>query len=737
MNPLGKTDYKFSSKIFGKRPKHDGSIKIKRSKKTYGVRKLRPWQNEAFKTLCESKSFLIKAFCGAGKTTISIVLSLFDVIKSGRKQLFVVPQEHIGDGFAVSGKFNVPGLGVVHLSSANNFCEDSDNKVEMLKNFMTRDESGKDFSYGKDYAVNGSDMIAVCTHSAFNLAMKKIAKDGDLDKIKDLSVYIDEAHHIKGGDAKSSEEDTNYNQLGENTYKILEKANKNNFRVGLTTATYYRGDQGIIIKKQFLDNFDRFELEFMEHFETLNIENVKINFEEYEKDPIIQIVENIRKELNERHFIVIPSRTHKWREGDEELKRLKKAILDMLIEEGVENPEDIVLDLVTESTQKNNKSILLKEPKEKYDEENPSKIKIVITCMLGREGTDWCACSRLHNACIELGSTTLAVQTLGRLFRKFEGKDNVGVTYYIKKFNNLKSSTSKLEFLSDRINAMLSLMIIDDLLNPIILPDLPLVTHGCKKTSKKAKTSGVSLREIFGDDYETIRKHLINRISIESSFEEETVDLIIEETISKFGITKDIVEIKNKFGEVIKATSKDNVVAGLKVFLLRARSEALRSKGIDISVIRKFGFSHLVESNGLFGNFWCGKLTKKDFKKLKEIIGKVFWNKDQYDQIASNCRKIVATNLGCDFVDSNKKHETIARKILKSFCEFHSAYNYVSEKYLTPVPSRSDVAAELKITLEELDEQVDDIFNQILPKGYQFFSKNSKLSEKMAIDFAA
>jgi len=734
------TSYKFPSRRLGKRPEKSKSVKLKRTKRPVTERILRYWQTKAFEKLYNSNLFLIKAFCGSGKTTLSIVLALYDTIKNSRKTIFIVPQSHIGDGFAISGKFCVPNLGTVNLCSANNFCENSPSKVDMLINFMLRKANFSDFKHEDEYVVDGSQGMVVCTHQAFNTAMRRIIADGKFDlAVKNTAFYVDEAHHIKGGeiDAKEDEVIKDYNQLGEVLYKIIDKADKNNSRVGLTTATFFRGDQGIIVKSEYLDKFDRYELEFLKHFETLGIEEVFINFEEYDDDPIHQIVENIRKELrSERHLVVVPTVVGKWRKNqDPTLEKLMRKLSRMVEEEGL-NPDETILDLVPESTQDKNKSILLKEPKERYDEENNSKIRIVITCMLGREGTDWCPCSRLHNASIELGSPTLAVQTLGRLFRKFEQKETVGIIYYIKKFKGLLDSLSKREFLMDRVNAMLSLMIIDDLLCPIILPELPKCSSDkrpASKSSKKTKSEGIRLADVFGDDFEKIKKEMIDSLSVESSFDEETVNRIINTVITSYEF-EDVVKVETSKG--IKLTEKDNIIAGLKIFLLKARSEALRQKNIDVAEIRKNGFDILVENYGLGGNFWCGNLGKREFAKFKEIVGNIFWNKSQQMEIANNIRKFLPIEVGFSIQENNKSHEKIIRKTVGDLANFHKCYNEVAEKNNASTPSKKDVAERLDISLVELNRKVA-FFNKLLPSGYAFFTKNSKITNKIAIDYAA
>jgi hypothetical protein len=749
LKTIGNTSYSFSDpkrkglsfppRKSGKKPELSTPTFLKRMKKPITVRVFRYWQDKAFNKLFNSMFFLVKAFCGSGKTTLSVALALYDVIKNRRKQIFIVPQSHIGDGFSISGKFYVPGLGIVNLCSATNYCENSPSKVQMLADFMTRPASFSNFDLDEELRVDGTEGMVVCTHAAFNAAMKKVIADGNFDlACKDTAFYIDEAHHVKGGETKEDDEEfEDYNQLGKVLYKIIASAESNNSRVGLTTATFFRGDQGIIVSSDYLAKFDRYELDFLSHFETLGIEKVFINFEEYEDDPINQIVENIRKEIHtERHLLVVPTIVGKWRKHkDPNLEILLAKIREMLVEEGL-NPDEAILDLVPENTQDKNKAILLKEPKERYDEENNSKIRIVITCMLGREGTDWCPCSRLHNASIELGSPTLAVQTLGRLFRAFEGKDTVGITYYIKKFNNLKNVSSKREFLMDRINAMLTLMIIDDLLNPIILPEIPNPANKSSRSTNSSKNkSSVAIRlsDVFGDNFESVKRKILDSISMQSNFDEKTVNRIINSVIAEYGLDK-VVQVQTEDG--IKETDIDSVAAGLKLFLLRARSEILRSKSIDISVIRERGFDKLVQETGSNGNFWCGVFDMETLIEFRELIGKTFWNREENNQIKSNLLEILSKNIGSEIDAKNKSHERIIRKNLLDFVKFHGAYNEISQSTGLVVPSKKDVAERLRISTTELDKKVDH-FNKIVPKGFEFFEEGSKLSNKVAIDHAA
>ena len=737
---IGDTLYSFASK--GKKPELCETSKYPRKNAEVKIRDLRPWQKNAFEKLKNSNFFLVKAFCGSGKTTLSIVLALWDIIFNKRKQLSIVPQSHIGDGFSICGKFNIPGLGKVTLTKPQNFCDDSDNKTDMLVEFMlgnfedSRSIKKVSTKTGhKEFIVFGYDCMAVATHQCFVAAIQKITQrenDGEkglLDKaLKNISLSIDEAHHICTG-SSDEEIDTKstYNRLGNILKIILERSSSNNTRVGLTTATFFRGDQGIIVSEDDLNTkFKRYELDFLSHFETLGIKDVFVNFEEYTKDPIKQIVANIEKELfSERHLVVVPTGSEidgqgaKWRKLDTHLIRLKTELSKMLERNGL-SINDVVLDLVNKETQKYNKNILLKEPKESYDpnETKNSKIRIVITCMLGREGTDWCPCSRLHNASIELGSTTLAVQTLGRLFRKFQGKTKVGVTYYIKKFESLESSHKKREYFSNRVNAILALMLIDDWMNPILLPELPATKYLGTKRNKNSKKKYVRLSDVYSrEDFEKMQNEIMWAQSTMTEFKEESSEGVIQKIIAKYAKKKPVGD--------------SDIIAGFKVFLLRARSQTLRSKGIDITYIREQGFDEIIEKHKLEGNFWIGEFTKEKFIKFKELIDKISWTGDQKEEIRNNIISIMK-KLGKEIIVGavDKNDAKIIKKLAMDFCEFHEAYNAASKKEGKITPSQKEVAKRLKISSEKLREKIN-LLNQITPKGYRFFNKISKITEKL------
>jgi len=335
-------------------------------------------------------------------------------------------------------------------------------------------------------------------------------------------------------------------------------------------------------------------VDWIEHFKTLGIEEFYLEYEEYIGDPIDQIVAKMAFEPNEKHMVVIPSTTRKWRQnGKDELVQLLREIYKIV-------PKERVLDLVTQSTQARNKELLLAEPS--TPDSGESKFDVVITCMLGREGTDWCPCSRVHNGAPE-GSTTLAMQTIGRPFRRFEGKTKVRIYYYVHQFPQPKKGMTKRELFSDRTNCLIYCLQLDDMYNPIMVTVIPNGKKG-KRTKGQSATS-VPLSDIFGDQYQTMKIDLIEEIECLEEKTSKEIDSVIEDVLDKYGIED----------------ADDGVKDALRALSLRMISHKLRDLGIDVSFIREEGFDKIIEKHGIKNmSIFFGSYNKKDWKIIRDIV---------------------------------------------------------------------------------------------------------------------
>lgn len=596
---------------------------------TYGdkVKKLYGWQVRAFDKQRDEQFALISAFCGSGKSILQIALAIHDVVKSGwaQKQLIIVPQQHISQGFSPIDAEGVPECISVRVDGEqydwrvgrNNFCDPKKSGViASLKQWLLQDGAILGKKFRGTTTVMG--LNAVASHQALGLAWGDLTLKERERAVRNLTLRIDEAHHVNGVfDIREDgltdmeklaieEESTNLGGI----CRFLINHGDRTAKLHLTTATFFRGDKRHILSTAVQNKFTPFFLDWLEHWKTLGISDFQFGYEEYDKDPIALIMANIKKEPREKHMVVIPASGTKWRaDGKKELKRLLDALYELY-------PRDRVLDLVTRETQDENKKKLLREPKRRED--GPSKFDVVVTCMLGREGTDWCPCSRMHNAACE-GSVTLAVQTIGRIFRRFTGKTKVRALYYVRRFTALKEGLSKRELFSERTNALLTCIQLDEMCHPLEI---------VKFTGENKKTSGpsgehVSLPEIFNSHYQTVKERLARELEELAADTQElkSEKRLLELRAGLHRIVEDIVkDYKTAIGKHRKGVTNQ-----LRLMAVRMWNPDFRDLGFDVSILRKMGFDKIVEK-------WCtsdrsiffGKMRSTDWTTLRTYV-KTYW----------------------------------------------------------------------------------------------------------------
>ncbi len=688
--------YKSRYSFKGQLPKPCSTISVKRGESK--IISPRNWQNSAF-NLISFKNALIQAFCGSGKSILAIMVACSDAVFSKRKQLIIVPQKHIGNGFLAHGRYEIPELGDVEYCKPADFCNSCDEaKIDALINFLTTPFKKLDQINRNGKSVYVIDnCFAVATHAAFSRAMSKIT--AEKKKTVPICLTIDESHHVKTKGVVSFD----FNQLGKYT-NYLYKNLKNRFL--FMSATPWRSDQGSLLPQGA--DFEVFNYDFIDHFKTLNIENVNVNFVEFKENPVDKMISNIKKSPENNHLIIVPSKNSKWRKEDPDLSIFWSKIYANF-------PPEMVLDLVTESTQNKNKKILLSMPKERKSESDESEIKIIVTCMLGREGTDWCACDSIHNLSIEGKSGSgLAVQTFGRACRKFEGKTNVDLFYYVKKFVTLNKSKTKREFISERLNVILAIMLIDDLFAPIQLNYFTSENKDNKTRAWKVVKDKISLRDVFGESqFNCIKKEIFEGLFELGDLKDANVDAFVRNTIEKY---EQLVPCKQK-----------DVVDAFKCLILRAKSQKLRNSQFNISELRTIGgFDIVVEKNDIGGNFYCGKLNAKTMKKYREFISKKLWTQEEEDQIANNIIKLFSKKLQREPTEKDKQNINLFMNDLK---HFHSTYSSLKEFTFENFYQNLKTLSTKKKVLERIKQ-----INKVLPFGCDInFIKASNLINKISI----
>lgn len=464
------TEWTSNPKVLGKGPNHD-------------------WQLKAYDQLLPTRQNEIIAPCGSGKSILQAALSVGDYFASHgtRKQLIVVPQVHIAEGFFPSDGA-IAGLsihGIVHqvqVPDAVNFAQDA--SVERLKQWLLSPTT----QCAPDSVISGP--IAMASHAALVAAWKSLTLAEKKQVVKTTHFRDDEAHHTaRGAELAVEGEGGNQNQLG----KIMRFVHEHEGFCTSSTATSFRADNKTLRPRTYKVN--RYTRPFIDHYNGLAIEKFLLEMV-VGLEPIAQVVALIKNEPNEKHLVVVPPFNAGWRAEHNDKSHGVDTLVAMLVHEaGI--PRERILNVVPQDeSRKAKKNDWLDEPK--YAGQKESQFDVIITCRLGREGTDWVPCSRLHVTSNDY-SIVLAVQTMGRLLRYYKGKNKIVARYYRKPLLAPTKGRTAGELLDDSKNAILLALQFDDMFMPIRFPmykDGSIVTGTGTGSYEDTET----IADLIGDD---------------------------------------------------------------------------------------------------------------------------------------------------------------------------------------------------------------------------------------------
>lgn len=223
------------------------------------------WQNRAFNLMLPRDKKgkisaalaavfgIIGAPTGSGKSALICFIS-YVLMKLFPKMriLIAVPQTQIGGGFKDCFLEMPDGIFSSKIkkwiSERYYLFKDLDETCQKrLDEFLSTSISGK-----PKETIHAR--VAVCTHASLVKLYQRLERDGNLDRLKDICIWIDEAHHAKNGDIDYdadedySEEEIQraeekaINQLGR-FISYVYKQDRSDLRLFLITATFFRGDR--------------------------------------------------------------------------------------------------------------------------------------------------------------------------------------------------------------------------------------------------------------------------------------------------------------------------------------------------------------------------------------------------------------------------------------------------------------------------------------------------------------
>ena len=695
-----------------------------------GYKTLRKWQIEAFDTLKDRSLRLLSVPMGAGKSIEMCSLAHYD-LKSNPllKCIIAVPQRIIAEGFLSEPKIQLPDETKIDWAviDANNLIDDGNSCINRLIAFLENGVGNPKNIFGR---------ILVCSHQTVSLTYSRLKKENRLDLLSNLTIFIDEAHHVCGyEDEKFNVNECNV--MGEFSSFII---NGKNNKLSMATATFYRGSNIPVFAKDLMDKFTIFCLPFDKYLEGMQyLRSFSYNFIFY-SDPV-ETIKEIYADGIGKSAIYIPGVTSNCR-FDEKTAEVK-TIFDIFGIDHKENHEGVhkgvykgrhiqAIDLVDDKADRKRRMRHINAHAKK-----DTGADLIVALNMLKEGANY---EYLDHECIigPRNSLREIVQTVGRMFRDVKGKASVSVDHMLPMA--LANDNDQIrEILNNNLKAILMSMMMENVF--------------CKKLIIKKSNSSLGgggnkkhdkdLSDLITDDMERINliteivKKAINEEANSGKGDYETSKLIIEEALADRGFSKEVLIKKGYDPEEIAD----------QIFAMAARRSIVAMKGINVSEIN-INLLKEVHMTGWLVPYFKGMCNADTFGKIRDLLAVRDQDPDgkkkQLLEMPIGCERPSSTALGAALINYTNKnrfcydHE-FYKKIKELQPEWFIDIAYENKKQLLEMPIGCEKPNSNKTKLGKLlinytilgRNSYDEDFNkQIRLKQPQWFDKRSSKNNK-------
>jgi len=381
---------------------------------------MRNWQEDCFNQLNHSSYWIINAPTASGKS-FGISAIVADNLRDNpnMKVIIAVPQTIIASGFRYNC-IQFPNGERVEFVPFHDLCRSTpDSNIKYINNFLL----------GMRDTNSINDRVLICSHASLVMAFKN-----NPNAFQNITIIIDEAHHAQNAtyNLTITDEDIEDQIISNNLGSLITYSLQNpdmNIQIGLSTATFFRGDRRSIIPPQYISIFERFDLPYDEFLKSCQyLRNFKYDFVFY-KNQYIDAIKELMTESIGKTIIYIPSVGGRYTIGGKTddvhaiLQAISNVEYPIIIDEDkpimkVKRGENwiSVVNLVDETLREEKKQAIIDD-----HERDISNIDVIITLNMFKEGASW----KWADRSIIVGaknSLNEVIQIIGRFFRDCAGK---------------------------------------------------------------------------------------------------------------------------------------------------------------------------------------------------------------------------------------------------------------------------------------------------------------------------
>ena len=369
------------------------------------------------------------------------------------------------------------------------------------------------------------------------------------------------------------------NGIGALVKYLLNQPN-NNIQIGLTTASFFRGDRCSLLTQAMDQRFERASLAYDEYLKSMeHLQSFSYDFllcgHEY-----TNAIGILAKERKGKDIIYIPHPKSRHSTGDkyQEVKNIfteyQKIHTGQLTDtsDGLTllqspNGDFKMLDLVDEDRRLEKKELLSSDDLKKQRE----TLDVIIALGMFKEGANWIWADRSIIVGVR-DSLVDVVQMMGRLFRDAKNKRHVEVIQLLP-FSLDQTSDSFRDNLNNYLKAIFASLILEDVFNSVKI-SVPFSTKTENDPEQEKATNKTTMSDLIPDEstrlsvIDDVIKHLVS-ISDTNNKRGEGLPALYEEyqstlpeVLQEHGITTRIKEIGDKiWGMVLRRSLKMQGIA--------------------------------------------------------------------------------------------------------------------------------------------------------------------------------
>jgi superfamily II DNA or RNA helicase/chorismate mutase len=535
-----------------------------------GYWRFREWQERAANHLADSERIFISSPPGSGKTFA--MCGITDIIQRQNKNtraIFIIPSDVIAKGFR-EAKIQFPDGSKCDWTISHDFCAVKQNGI-----------IDKAIKWLESPILPGPDSRMICTYAAWVGVFKKLEEENKLYLLNDALYWFDEAHHVKI--QESSSDFKMMNVVGSSINYLLNNAT--NAKVGLVTATPFRGDRNSLLTPEQMETFDKYVNPWDDHLAAMK------HLKEFEFKTVLggtdwaDSVKRVIKARKCKDIVYLPyanssASNDKYAEAEEILKVYGKSK---------------VVNLVDEAD---------RDRKKEYLEGEKRRLRAICALNMAKEGFDWPAVERV----IVVGSRNLTemIQILGRILREYAGKKYVEVVLVLP-FALDQSSDTFTDDLSGYYKAILASLLCENILYPMrSLRQRPESNEG------SGESCGIGYLEESGLTEE-------NQLKLQEKLTDELI-YINRENKSVTKLREEYIEAALDIIDEFNITENQEEIA-LQVWAMIARRSITQQDGYSVDEI---DFEMLLTVDPIDGilTYTSGLCGVNTLNKLRESLGK-------------------------------------------------------------------------------------------------------------------